>query len=64
MDGSVLTKNIKINGKDTYITYLPKTEYWRALVPNYESVDKITNPHLKSTCAPYVAENEEEFALV
>ena len=30
------------------MTCLPKTEYWRPLVPNAESVDKITNPYLKT----------------
>ena len=33
-------------------------------MPNYESVDKTTNPYFKNTHAPYVAENEAEFVMV
>ena len=43
--------------------YLPKTNYWRHLVPNVESVDKTTNPNFK-TCAPSVTEDELWFVLL
>ena len=42
----------------------PKTEYQRPLVPNSESVYKITNPSLNNICSPYVAENKAEFVSV
>ena len=38
--------------------YYPKTEYWRPLVPNYESVDKTTYPYFKNPRTPFVVENE------
>ena len=44
--------------------YSPKTKYWWPEVPNAESVDKTTNPYLKNTCAPSVAENEADFGMV
>ena len=40
------------------MTYLPKTEYWGHLVPNYESVDKTTNPYFKNSRILPVVENE------
>ena len=46
------------------MNYYPQTEYWRPLVPNIESVNKITNPYLNISRAPSVAENEREFVLV
>ena len=46
------------------MNYLPKTEYWRPLVPNDESVYKKTNPYFKNNLAPSIAENEAEFVLV
>ena len=54
----------KIKKEDKSMNYFPKTEYWRPLAPNAESVDKPTNPYFKNTCAPYVAGNEVEFVLV
>ena len=46
------------------MNYLPKTAYWRPLVPNDESVDETTNPYFKNRCAPSVAEDEADFVLV
>ena len=46
------------------MNYFPKTEYWRPLFPNAESVDKTTNKYFKNPRAPSVAENEAEFVLV
>ena len=40
------------------MNYFPKTEYWRPLVPNAESVDNKTNPYFKNTFAPSVADTE------
>ena len=46
------------------MTYLPKTAYWGHLVPNYESVDKTTNPYFKNSRILPVVENEAQFVLV
>ena len=46
------------------MNYFPKTEYWRPLVSNDESVDKTTNQYFKNSRTPSVAENESEFGLV
>ena len=46
------------------MTSFPKTEYWRHLVPNAESVDNTTNPYFKNTRTTSVAENEADFFLV
>ena len=46
------------------MNYLPKTAYWRPLVPNDESVDKKINQSFKNPCSQSVAENEAEFGLV
>ena len=43
---------------------LPKAEYWRPLVINYESVEKTTNSSFKDTRVPPITENEDEFILV
>ena len=64
VDGSGLTKDKQNKKEDTYMTYFTKTEYWKPLVPNAESVDKTTNPSFKNPRAPYDAENEAEFVLV
>ena len=64
VDGTGLTKNQQIKKDDTSMNYFPKTEYWRPLVTNAESVDKTTNTSLKNPRAPSIAENESEFGLV
>ena len=46
------------------MTYFPKTEYWRPLVPNVESVEETTNPSYKNYCSPSVGKYEVEFVLV
>ena len=43
---------------------LPKAEYWRPLVINYESVEKTTNSSFKDTRVPPITENEAKFILV
>ena len=35
------------------MTSFPKTEYWRPLLPNDESVDETTNPYFK-TLSPHL----------
>ena len=50
--------------EDTSINCYPKTEYWRPLVTNAESVEKTNNLYFKNNRAPYAAENEAEFGLV
>ena len=42
---------------------VPKTEYWRPLVPNNECVDKTTNLFFKNYSDPSSAEDETEFVL-
>ena len=42
------------------MTYFPKTEYWRTLVPNTESVEDITNYSFKYYPAPTISEYEAE----
>ena len=46
------------------MTSFPKTEYWRPLVPNVESLDRTTNPSSKNYCDPSVEKYEVEFVLV
>ena len=46
------------------MNYFPKTEYWRHLVPNDESLDNTTSTSFKNPRALSVAENEAEFVLV
>ena len=58
VDGSGLTKDQQNKKEDTYMTSFPKTEYWKPLVPNSESVDKTTYPYFKNPRTPSVAENE------
>ena len=62
--GQVLQRSNKINKEDTYITYFPKTAYWRNLSPNSESVEKTINSQSKNTRVPPVAENEAEVFLL
>ena len=37
------------------MTYFPKMSYWKTLVTNDKSAEKITNPDLKNPRAPHVA---------
>ena len=46
------------------MNYYPKTEYWKPLVTNSESVYKTTNPYFNNHLAPYVAKKEAEFVLI
>ena len=62
--GQVLKRINKIKKGDTSMNYFTKTEYWRPLGTNDESLDKTTNPHFKNPCAPYVGKNEADFNLV
>ena len=59
-----LTKKQKIDKEDTSTDSLPTKDYWNTLVPNVEIVHIKTNPYMKNTCVPPVAENEAEFILV
>ena len=36
------------------MNYFSKTEYWRPLVPNAESVDKTANPYFSNPRVPSV----------
>ena len=42
------------------MTYFPKTEYWRTLVPNTEGVEDTTNYSFKYYLAPNTSEYEAE----
>ena len=58
VDGEGLTNNQKNKKEDISMNYFPKIEYWRTLVPNYDSVGETTNPPFKNTRASSVAENQ------
>ena len=45
-------------------TIFLKTAYYRPLAPNFESMDKTTNPYSKNPRDTSVAENESEFSMV
>ena len=46
------------------MTSFTKSAYWGLLVTNAESVVDTTNPYLKKTCDPPVAEDAVEFFMV
>ena len=58
VDGSGITKNQQNKKKDISMNYYSKTDYWRPLVTNSESVDNTTNPYFRNPCAQYIAEDK------
>ena len=47
--------------EDTSMTSFTKTEYWRNLVPNTESVEDTTNSYFKYNPDPTISEYEAQF---